>query len=95
MAAGRTLEQGQLQGKPGLSSESGAVMNEGGFLAAILADAPRLVYGDWLEEQCDPRAEFLRAESQFLKSWASTASERALLPALRSLCVVTRCPPVL
>jgi uncharacterized protein (TIGR02996 family) len=43
---------------------SGAYMTEDALLAAVLAapleDAPRLVYADWLEEQGDPRGEFLR-----------------------------------
>ena len=38
------------------------------FLATILdapyEDAPRLVYADWLEEQGDPRAEFIRVQCE-------------------------------
>ena len=41
------------------------------FLATILdapyEDAPRLVYADWLEEQGDPRAEFIRAQCERLR----------------------------
>src|SRR5438477_9044055 len=36
------------------------------FLQAILADpeadSPRLIYADWLEEQGDPRGEFIRLQ---------------------------------
>jgi uncharacterized protein (TIGR02996 family) len=57
------------------SRQEGAAMTpdplDGAFLAAVLAeplaDTPRLVYADWLEERGDARAEFLRAECQFLK----------------------------
>src|SRR5262245_23679699 len=38
------------------------------LLQAILedpdADAPRLIYADWLEEQADPRAAFIRVQCQ-------------------------------
>lgn len=41
-------------------------MDESGLLAAVIADPtndePRLIYADWLEEQKDPRAEFIRAQ---------------------------------
>jgi uncharacterized protein (TIGR02996 family) len=43
-------------------------LDETAFLAAIGAcpadDALRLVYGDWLEQRGDPRAEFLRLDCQ-------------------------------
>lgn len=42
--------------------------NDRDFLRAILSDPEdetlRLIYADWLEEQGDPRAEFLRLEAQ-------------------------------
>src|SRR2546430_2364199 len=45
-------------------------MAEDGFIAAILDDPTpeihRLVYADWLEDQGDPRAEFLRVECALL-----------------------------
>ena len=38
--------------------------DDSGFLAAIAQspadDTPRLVYADWLDERCDPRAEYVR-----------------------------------
>lgn len=53
------------------------------FLAEILArpeeDAPRLVYADWLEEQGDPRAEFIRLQCQL-------AARGRLDPAYEHLC---------
>jgi uncharacterized protein (TIGR02996 family) len=46
-------------------------MSEAGFIASLRAnptdDAVRLVHADWLEEQGDPRAEFLRLECRVLK----------------------------
>ena len=40
--------------------------DEQAFLAEILAapddDTPRLIWADWLEEQGDPRAEFIRVQ---------------------------------
>ncbi len=52
------------------------------FLATILdaplEDAPRLVYADWLEEQGDPRAEFIRVQCELARLSAddSEAKER-------------------
>lgn len=49
--------------------------NEEHFVAAIRAnqedDVPRLIYADWLEEQGDPRAEFIRLQCALAKldSW--------------------------
>lgn len=43
-------------------------MNDSDFLAEILAnphdDVPRLVYADWLEEQGNPRGEFIRIQCE-------------------------------
>lgn len=43
-------------------------MNDSDFLAEILAsphdDIPRLVYADWLEEQGNPRGEFIRLQCE-------------------------------
>jgi len=42
-------------------------MNHDDFLLAIRddpSDVPRLVYADWLEEQGDPRAEFIRVQCE-------------------------------
>src|SRR5262245_44337117 len=43
-------------------------MNEADFIVAILSrpddENLRLVYADWLEERGEPRAEFLRRESE-------------------------------
>jgi uncharacterized protein (TIGR02996 family) len=59
------------------------------FLTAVLAapddDATRLVYADWLEERGDPRAEFLRVESQFLKLAPNAKRASALQARLREL----------
>jgi uncharacterized protein (TIGR02996 family) len=45
--------------------------DDAAFLRSVLAspndDTVRLVYADWLEEQNDPRAEFLRLENQLLQ----------------------------
>ena len=42
------------------------------FLTAILDnpadDHPRLVYADWLDEQCDPRGEFIRVQCRLAKA---------------------------
>lgn len=47
-------------------------MNQQDFLQAILADpeadTPRLIYADWLEEQGNPRGEFIRAQISLLDS---------------------------
>jgi uncharacterized protein (TIGR02996 family) len=45
-------------------------MNEDGFLNVLRADpndeATRLVYADWLDERGDPRAAFIRLESEYV-----------------------------
>jgi uncharacterized protein (TIGR02996 family) len=47
------------------------VTDEDAFLEAIRAepddDAPRLVFADWLEEQGDPRAEFIRVQCELAR----------------------------
>ena len=46
-------------------------MTNADFLQAILADpdddTPRLIYADWLEEQGDPRGEFIRVQCELAK----------------------------
>jgi uncharacterized protein (TIGR02996 family) len=53
--------------------------DEPAFLSTILKtpadDVSRLVYADWLQERADPRAEFLRLDSQ-LTSQGAAASRR-------------------
>jgi uncharacterized protein (TIGR02996 family) len=47
------------------------VKSEAPFLAAIRADRdedqPRLAFADWLEEQGDPRAEFIRTQCELAR----------------------------
>lgn len=60
-------------------SES-TMITEQAFLQAILEhpddDAGKLVYADWLEEQGDPRAEFLRLTIQVRRDRAITPEQR-------------------
>src|SRR6266404_305728 len=50
------------------------------FLATILdapqEDAPRLVYADWLEEQGDPRAEFIRVQCELARLAADDSESK-------------------
>jgi uncharacterized protein (TIGR02996 family) len=59
------------------------------FIRAILADpddpAARLVYADWLDEQDDPRGEFLRAEARLAAISEDDAARSALTARLREL----------
>jgi uncharacterized protein (TIGR02996 family) len=54
------------------------MVDEATFLQAIRAapdeDAPRLVYADWLEEQGDPRGEFIRLQCAHAKTWHEAIS---------------------
>jgi len=56
------------------------------FIAAIVAapdqDEPRLIYADWFEEHGDVRAEYLRAELEYSRTYDSDLQERLveLLP---------------
>ena len=45
------------------------------------SDAPRLVYGDWLQERSDPRGEFIALQFQADKPAAALKQEKALLKA--------------
>jgi uncharacterized protein (TIGR02996 family) len=62
------------------------VTEEEEFLAAIRAqprdEAHRLVYADWLEEQGDPRAEFLRLSCQAVSAVRRMAILRSGLPSV-------------
>jgi uncharacterized protein (TIGR02996 family) len=62
------------------------MQTEAGFLDAIASnpedDALRLIYADWLEEQGDPRAEYLRLEVQYHQLLAQTAPVREQLQEL-------------
>jgi uncharacterized protein (TIGR02996 family) len=64
-------------------------MIDDALLAAVLedpdADAPRLVYADWLEERGDPRGEYLRIECQLLKLPAIEGRFSALWARLQEL----------
>ena len=57
-------------------------MDDSSFLAAIAADPSnnelRLVYADWLEEQGDRRAEYLRMEVEFDQRIGRTPAARRL-----------------
>ncbi len=57
------------------------------FMQAIFDDpadeTPRLVYADWLEEQDDPRGQYLRAESKWAAPWRD-GSAPADSPELRA-----------
>src|SRR5215471_6009229 len=56
--------------------------DERAFLAAILErpddDATKLVYADWLEEQGDPRAEYLRLMMTVRRQRVVTPEQRQL-----------------
>jgi uncharacterized protein (TIGR02996 family) len=58
--------------------------NDAAFLRSVLAspndDVVRLVCADWLEEQNDPRAEFLRLEHQLLKLSKEEREHSGLYP---------------
>lgn len=66
--------------------------NEESFLHEILAsprdDDRRLVYADWLEEQGDPRCEYIRAECEFAQLADGQHSE--IPPELRERIVALR-----
>ncbi|WP_166831394.1 TIGR02996 domain-containing protein [Thalassoroseus pseudoceratinae] len=53
------------------------------FFQAVLADPddliPRLVYADWLDEQGDPRGEFIRVQCELADMPETNARRRALL----------------
>ena len=53
--------------------------------AAPYDESPRLVYADWLEEQGDPRAEYLRLECELVGLKADDALFRELAPRLHEL----------
>jgi uncharacterized protein (TIGR02996 family) len=59
------------------------------FLRAIAAapfdDRLRLVYADWLEDQGDPRAEYLRLEVEATREEAKTSGREALTDRLKAL----------
>src|SRR4051812_44404495 len=59
------------------------VADEQAFLQGLRRESPRdidlrLVYADWLEEQGDPRAEFLRLDVQLTRSSKGAAFKRRL-----------------
>ena len=53
------------------------------FFQAVLADPddliPRLIYADWLDEQGDPRGEFIRVQCELADMPETNARRRALL----------------
>ncbi len=53
------------------------------FFQAVLADPddliPRLIYADWLDEQGDPRGEFIRVQCELADMPETAARRRALL----------------
>lgn len=55
-------------------------MDEASLLAAIRAepddDAPRLVYADWLQEQGDPRGEFIQLECEVDRGRAGRSAQQ-------------------
>jgi uncharacterized protein (TIGR02996 family) len=57
--------------------------HEQGFLRAIIADpdddTPRLIYADWLEEQGNPRGEFIRVQCELARSDVPTPRHLQLL----------------
>jgi uncharacterized protein (TIGR02996 family) len=53
--------------------------------AAPYEESPRLVYADWLEEQGDPRGEYLRLECELVGLKADDALFRELAPRLHEL----------
>ena len=62
---------------------------EDDFIAEIHAnphdETPRLIYADWLEDQGDPRAEYLRIESELAGLSADAALFQELKPRLFDL----------
>src|SRR5262245_19188696 len=48
-------------------------------------DTPRLVYADWLEEQGDPRGEFIRVECRLGRLLAAAPARHALEQRARQL----------